>query len=269
MKFADKLVVRHGHKVNLSKWDPEDTLGYKKDHKLQSRLEKAIERIDDFQYRLYAENKRAVLVVLQGIDASGKDGTIRHVMSGLNPQGCRVTAFKVPSPEEAQHDFLWRVHNAVPPKGDVGIFNRSHYEEVLTVRVHNLVPKSVWSKRYDEINEFESYLTENDIRVIKFFLYISKDEQKKRFQERIDDPRKQWKISEADFKEREFWDDYMRAYEAMLSKCSPKSAPWYIVPANKRWFRNLAVSHILAETLEEMDPKFPKAQIDVSKLKWK
>ena len=269
MKFADRLSVRPGKKIDLSDWDAGDTLGYKKDHKLQSHLKKEIARLDELQYRLYAENKRAVLIVLQGMDAGGKDGTIRHVMTGLNPQGCRVTSFKQPSAEELKHDFLWRIHKALPTKGDFGIFNRSHYEDVLIVRVHNIVPKSVWSRRYDEINEFEAYLAENGTQVVKFFLHISKDEQKKRFEERIEDKNKRWKISEADFKERDFWGDYTEAYEAVLHKCNSKSAPWYIIPSDKKWFRNLAVSRILVEILESMNPQFPKPTVDISKLKWK
>jgi PPK2 family polyphosphate:nucleotide phosphotransferase len=180
-----------------------------------------------------------------------------------------VTSFKTPSPEEAAHDFLWRVHQAVPPYGDVGIFNRSHYEDVLIVRVHDLVLKEVWSKRYEQINEFERILHENNVRILKFFLHISKDEQQKRFMERIDDPGKRWKISQADFDERKFWDEYVQAYEAVLTRCSTKRAPWFVIPADKKWFRNLAVSHIIVETLEQMDLKFPSPSIDLKKLKWR
>jgi PPK2 family polyphosphate:nucleotide phosphotransferase len=191
------------------------------------------------------------------------------VMSGVNPQGCVVTSFKVPSVEEAAHDFLWRIHKAVPGNGYIGIFNRSHYEDVLVVRVHQLVPKDVWSGRYEQINEFEAMLDANNVKVLKFFLHISKDEQKKRFMERIDDPDKRWKISNADFEERKFWDDYTKAYEDALARCSTEAAPWYIIPANKKWFRNLVVSHIVVETLEEMKMKFPPPTVDVSKLRWR
>ena len=184
--------------MRLSKWDPDDTLGWEKDHKTRSSLKKSVERLDALQYLLYAERKHALLIVLQGLDAAGKDGTIRHVMSGINPQGCGVTSFKVPSAEEKSHDFLWRIHNAVPRIGDIGIFNRSHYEDVLVVRVHDLVPRSEWVKRYDEINNFEQMLYQNHVHTLKFFLHISKDEQKKRFQERIDDRDKRWKVSEDD-----------------------------------------------------------------------
>jgi PPK2 family polyphosphate:nucleotide phosphotransferase len=267
--FGKELVVRPGEKVKLRKFDPEDTLGWEKGHKMEASLAKILERLDELQYLLYAEHKRALLIVLQGLDAAGKDGTIRHVMAGVNPQGCVVTPFKKPTVVEMEHDFLWRIHKAVPELGDIGIFNRSHYEDVLVVRVHGMVPKGVWSRRYEEINEFEKMLDENNVRILKFFLHISKDEQKKRFQERIDDPDRRWKISQADFDERKFWDDYTQAYEDVLRKCSTRRAPWYIIPANKKWFRNLSVSHIIAETLEDMRMKFPPPTIDVKKLKWK
>jgi len=265
--FTKELIVKPGTKVKLSKYDPEETLGWKKGHAMEASLEKTLQRLDSLQLLLYAEHKRALLVVLQGLDAAGKDGTIRKVMSGVNPQGCKVTSFKAPSPEEAAHDFLWRVHKAVPELGDIGIFNRSHYEDVLIVRVHNLVPRDVWSKRYDEINKFESTLAENKVKILKFFLHISKDEQKKRFLKRIDDPDRRWKLSEADFHERKFWDDYTAAYEDGLTKCSTDVAPWFIIPANKKWFRNLAVSHIVADALESMKMKFPAPTVDISKLK--
>jgi PPK2 family polyphosphate:nucleotide phosphotransferase len=180
-----------------------------------------------------------------------------------------VKSFKVPSAEEAAHDFLWRVHKAIPGYGEIGVFNRSHYEDVLIVRVHDLVPKEVWSRRYDQINEFETMLTENKVKILKFFLHISKDEQKKRFMERLDDADKRWKISDDDFKERRYWDDYTVAYEDVLERCSTKQAPWLIIPANKKWFRNLAVSHIIDETFREMDMKFPAPTINLKKLKWK
>jgi PPK2 family polyphosphate:nucleotide phosphotransferase len=269
LDFSKKLMVKPGKKVKLSHYDADDTLGWQKGGKVKGSLEKAVEKLEDLQYLLYAEHKRALLMVFQGLDAAGKDGTIRHVMSGVNPQGCRVTSFKQPSAEEGAHDFLWRVHAAVPPVGALGVFNRSHYEDVLVVRVHNLVPKEVWSQRYDQINEFESILAANNVVILKFFLHISKDEQRKRFLERLDDPRKQWKISEADFNERKYWDDYQKAYEAALSRCSTPHAPWFIVPSNRKWFRNLAVSHIVKETLEAMKLKLPPPSIDVKKLKWR
>ena len=268
-KFRKELAIKPGHKVKLSKWDADDTLGWDKNHEMKESLASAIKRLDSFQYRLYAEKKRAVLLIFQGLDAAGKDGTIRHVMSGVDPQGCVVRSFKVPTAEEAAHDFLWRVHKAVPGEGEIGIFNRSHYEDVLVVRVHNLVPKDVWSRRYAQINHFEHMLAENQVKILKFFLHISKDEQKKRFLERIDDPDKRWKISEADFTERKYWDDYTAAYEDALERCNTPDAPWFIIPSNKKWFRNLAVSHIIDETLKEMDFKFPKPTVNLKKLKWR
>jgi PPK2 family polyphosphate:nucleotide phosphotransferase len=267
--FSKELIASPGTKVKLSKWDPEDTLGWDKGHKAKASAEKEVEKLDKLQYLLYAEHKRALLIVLQGMDAAGKDGTIRHVMAGVNPQGCLVTSFKKPSIEELQHDFLWRIHKAVPQHGDIGIFNRSQYEDVLVVRIHKLAPKQVWSRRYDEINNFEAMLRDNNVTILKFFLHISKDEQKRRFQQRIDDPDRRWKISDADFAERNFWDDYVAAYEDALTKCTTDHAPWYIIPANKKWFRNLAVSHIITDTLERMRMKFPPPTVDVKKLKWR
>jgi PPK2 family polyphosphate:nucleotide phosphotransferase len=266
-KLLGELVVMPGAKFKLDKFDPGDTFGYDKES-AGDHLSKNLKRLSSLQYRLYAEAKRAVLVVLQGIDAGGKDGTIKHVMSGLNPQGVTVTSFKVPEGPEKRHDYLWRVHNAVPEWGTMGIFNRSHYEDVLVVRVHNLVPKEVWSSRYDEINDFERMLSNSGMKIVKFLLYISKDEQAKRFQERIDNPRKNWKFSPADLKEREYWDDYMDAYQDMLQKCSKKHAPWYVIPANNKWFRNLAVAQILCDTLDGMDLKFPKPVADLKGIKF-
>lgn len=264
MKHLEReLIVKAGSKIKLAKIDPGDTHGVDKKSALD-RLPKNLERLSVLQYMLYAESRRSLLVVLQGIDAGGKDGTIRHVMSGLNPQGVTVTPFKVPEGAEKRHDYLWRIHNAVPEAGKIGIFNRSHYEDVLVVRVHGLVPKAVWSKRYEQINDFERMLSQNGVRIIKFLLYISKDEQAKRFRERIEDPSKNWKFSPADIKEREYWDDYIEAYEEMLRKCSTENAPWYVIPANHKWFRNLAVAQIVRDTLESMDLKFPKPAADLS-----
>lgn len=274
MKFSKELAVPLHKKVRLKDYDTCETLGYETEHekgsdndKVDVLMEKTVRRLDDLQYTLYAEGKRSVLIVLQGMDTSGKDGTIRHVMSGASPQSCKVTSFKVPSPRERAHDFLWRIHEATPEKGNIMIFNRSHYEDVLVVRVHNLVPKKVWEHRYEEINRFEKYLTENGTTVLKFFLHVSKAEQKKRIEARLADPSKHWKLSEADLKEREFWDDYIEAYEAALSKCSTKYAPWFVIPADHKWFRNLAVSKILVETLEQMDPKYPTPEVDIARMK--
>jgi len=261
--LARELIVTPGSKIKLAHFDPASTFGFKKESSA-GHLEKNLERLAVLQYLLYAEGRRALLVVLQGIDAGGKDGTIRHVMSGLNPQGVDVTPFKVPEGAEKRHDYLWRVHNAVPEHGKIGIFNRSHYEDVLVVRVHGLQPKSVWSKRFDQINDFERMLSENGVTIVKFLLYIGKEEQAARFRERIADRTKNWKFSPADIKEREYWDDYIVAYEDMLRRCSTKHAPWYVIPANHKWFRNLAVSQIVRETLEGMNLKFPKPGADLS-----
>ncbi len=269
MNLRGKLTVPPATRVKLDRYDPDDTLGWKKSDKTIAELEKVLKRLDDIQYLLYAEKRHALLVVLQSVDAGGKDGTIRHVMSGLNPQGCRVTSFKAPTTEEIGYDFLWRVHKAVPIKGEIGIFNRSHYEDVLVVRVHRLVPESVWSKRYGQINEFERTLAESDVTILKFFLHISKEEQKKRLEERLEDPTKRWKISPADFEERNLWNDYQKAYEDALSRCSTPWAPWYIIPANKKWFRNLAVSHIMLKALEALKMKYPQPSFDLSRFELK
>jgi PPK2 family polyphosphate:nucleotide phosphotransferase len=266
-QLAHELIVKPGSKFKLEEFDPGNTCGFDKadcDH----HLTKNIERLAELQYRLYAEAKRSVLVVLQGIDAGGKDGTIKHVMSGLNPQGVTVTSFKVPEGAEKRHDYLWRIHQAVPEWGKIGIFNRSHYEDVLVVRVHDIVPKKVWSERYDQINDFERMLSASGVHIVKFLLYISKDEQAKRFHQRVDDKQKNWKFSPSDLKEREYWDEYIDAYEDMLRKCSKRHAPWYVIPANNKWFRNLAVSQILCDTLEGMDLKFPKSTADLSGIKF-
>ena len=271
MRFHAKLALSPHEKIRLKDFDPAETYGFEKGNEKGQRDEelmaKTTSRLDELQYTLYAEGQRSVLIVLQGMDTAGKDGTIRHVMSGASPQSCKVTSFKIPSSHEQAHDFLWRIHEAVPEKGNIGIFNRSQYEDVLIVRVHKLVAKSVWSERYDEINRFEKYLTDNGTTVLKFFLHISKDEQKRRIEERIADPAKHWKLSPADLKEREFWDDYTEAYEDVLSKCSTKHSPWFIIPANHKWFRNLAVSKIMVETLEKMDPQYPTPEMDIACMK--
>jgi len=264
MDLSRKLRIDAGKHVKLAQFDPDDTPGFTK-QSAQKSLERNLERLSELQYLLYAENRHALLVVLQGVDASGKDGTIRHVMTGLNPQGVSVTPFKAPSVDELDHDYLWRIHRSVPPRGDIGIFNRSHYEDVLIVRVHRLVDRSVWSKRYDQINAFEKMLVENRILVLKFFLHIGSDEQKKRIQERIDDPKRRWKLSPSDFEERRHFGDYQSAYEDVLSRCSTSWAPWFLVPANRKWYRNLAVSQIIVDALESLKMKFPPPTIDLTK----
>jgi len=218
---------------------------------------------------MYAENKRSLLICLQGRDAAGKDGTINHVLGAMNPQGCSVTGFKVPSTEEAAHDFLWRYHKAAPGRGRIGIFNRSHYEEVLVQRVHNLVPRKIWSKRYQQINDFEKSLAENGTHILKFYLHIDPQEQLARFRQRLEDPQRHWKISQGDYDERPFWDAYTEAFEAALGKCSTDYAPWFIIPANHKWFRNLAVSKIVVQTLEALDMQFPAPKVDIEDIKKK
>ena len=256
--------------MRLADWDPEDTLGWDKGHKMNATLDKTIEKLDKLQYRLYAENKRALLIVLQGMDAAGKDGTIRHVMPGLNPQGCQVTSFKQPGVEELAHDFLWRIHQAVPRHGDIGIFNRSHYEDVLVVRVHDLVPKDVWRSATTRSTSSRKCCTENGTTILKFFLHISKDEQKKRFQQRLDDPDRRWKISRGRLRGAEILGRlHARRTRTRSQSAARKHAPWFVIPANKKWFRNLAVSHIITETLEEHGHEIPAPTVDIKKLKWK
>jgi PPK2 family polyphosphate:nucleotide phosphotransferase len=252
-----KLRVSPGSRVDLSNLDPADLHGWEKDT-AEEETKAQLKRLAALQDRLWAEAKHGVLVVLQGIDASGKDGSIRHVMTAFNPQGCYVASFKVPTPEEAAHDFLWRIHKRVPAKGEIGIFNRSHYEEVLVVRVHKLVPRGVWSKRYPLLVEFEEMLAQTGTTVVKFFLHISKEEQRERLQERYDNPRKRWKFSLADLDERLLWDDYITAYEDVLSRTSTRDAPWYVVPANKNWFRDLAIATVLADTIADLKPDYPE-----------
>jgi PPK2 family polyphosphate:nucleotide phosphotransferase len=216
---------------------------------------------------LYAERGRSLLVCLQAMDTGGKDGTINHVLGAMNPQGCRVAAFRQPSAEELAHDFLWRAHRVAPARGEVVVFNRSHYEDVLVVRVHKLVPEDVWTLRYDRINAFEQTLIDHDTQILKFYLHISKEEQLKRFKQRLDDLTKQWKISESDYKERDFWNDYISAFEDALSRCSTEHAPWFVIPANHKWFRNLAVARIVVEHLEAMNMKYPQPTVDLEHIR--
>jgi PPK2 family polyphosphate:nucleotide phosphotransferase len=236
------------------------------DEVLDRKMEKLRSRFDELQSALYAESKRALLVVLQARDAGGKDGTIRRVFSSVNPQGCSVTAFKEPSHVELAHDYLWRAHAAVPARGMIGIFNRSHYEDVLVVRVHKLVPKKVWKARYDQINDFERILVENGVTILKFFLHISKEEQRVRLCERLTDSTKNWKFEAGDLDERKLWDEYTRALVDMLQKCSTKHAPWFLVPADRKHARDYLVLEKIVSTLEEMDPKYPKADPEALKL---
>jgi PPK2 family polyphosphate:nucleotide phosphotransferase len=256
--LRERFRVKPGKKFRLHDRDPKDTAHFNDKDAALAIQQKNTERLAELHDLLYAEHKHSLLIVLQGMDAGGKDGTIKHVMSGVNPTGCTVTSFKVPTAEEAAHDFLWRIHKAVPQKGYIGIFNRSHYEDVLVTRVHKLVPEKVWKARYEYINHFERLLAENNVVLMKFFLHISKDEQKRRFDERQKDPNKNWKISDADARERKFWGDYQEAYQDAIGKCSTDCAPWYVIPANNKWFRNLAVSQMIVDALEDLKMKYPK-----------
>jgi PPK2 family polyphosphate:nucleotide phosphotransferase len=260
--LREALRVKPGSRARLSRMDPAATHGWDK-ATAKPELGRQLDRLADLQDRFWAAADRSVLVVLQGIDAAGKDGTINKVMEAFNPQGCPVTSFKVPSAEELAHDFLWRVHKAAPRKGEIGIFNRSHYEDVLVVRVHDLVPKAVWSGRYDQINDFERGLAENGTTIVKFFLSIDRDEQRERFQARYDDPTKRWKFAMGDLEERKHWDDYQAAFDQALSRTSTDVAPWYVIPANRKWFRNLAVATILADTMADLKPAYPPVDADV------
>ena len=227
-------------------------------------------KIRALQYQLYAENKQSILIVLQGLDAAGKDGTIKHVLGMMNPQGCTVTSFKQPTAQELRHDFLWRIHPHTPARGEVAVFNRSHYEDVLIARVHKLCPKSQFNRRYQQINQFESLLaTQNNTRIIKFFLHISPEEQLVRFAARLDDPTKNWKISESDYTERQYWADYQEAYKRVLEKTSTSVAPWYIIPADNKWYRNYAVASIVLATLEGMAPQLPKPSVNLDQIRQK
>ena len=269
MNYINRFRVEPGSKVDLAKIDA----GFKDKHESHEQALPEIEaynqKLHDLQYLMYAEGKRSLLICLQGRDAAGKDGTINHVLGSMNPQGCLVSGFKTPSKEEAAHDFLWRYHKATPATGQVAIFNRSHYEDVLVVRVHNMVPKQVWSKRYTHINNFEKLLYDNGTHILKFYLHIDAEEELERFKTRIDDPARHWKISDGDYAERPFWDVYTAAFEDALSKCSTKHAPWFIIPSNHKWFRNLAISRIVSETLESLNMKFPEPTVDINEIKKK
>jgi len=266
MNYSDRFRVQPKQAVRLSEIDPAFKAEHKNKADAQDQIRQYAQRLRELQYLLYAENRRSLLICLQAMDSGGKDGTIRHVLGYMNPQGCRVQAFKAPSSKEAAHDFLWRVHRVVPGRGEVVIFNRSHYEDVLITRVHKLVDKKVWCARYDAINAFEQYLSGNGVHILKFFLHISKDEQLKRFKKRLQDPSRQWKISEADYSERARWDDYQHAYEDALNHCSTDHAPWFIVPADHKWFRNLVVSRIVVEYLEGLKMQCPQPTVDLEKI---
>ena len=254
-----KYLVKQNNKVKLSDWDPDDTSefeGTKKEGIIA--IKKLNKRLEVLQDVLYAEHKQKILIVLQAMDTGGKDGTISSVFEGVNPQGVKVASFKVPTPEELDHDYLWRVHPQAPGKGEIVIFNRSHYEDLLVVRVHNLAPQKVWKKRFQHINEFERMMKDEGTTILKFYLNISQDEQKQRLLERISTPEKRWKFNPGDLEERKLWKDYMEAYQDVLSKTSKPWAPWYIIPANRNWYRNLVISSILVDTLEKLKMHYPQ-----------
>jgi PPK2 family polyphosphate:nucleotide phosphotransferase len=262
---ADRWRVKPGSRVSLARIAPDATAGAPGGKKQTKEAAAALrEELDELQARLYAEHGQALLIVLQAMDAGGKDGTIRSVFAGINPQGVRVTSFKVPTEAERDHDFLWRIHPHVPGRGEIAIFNRSHYEDVLVVRVHELVPKTVWSRRYAHISAFEANLTDGGTRIVKLFLHISKDEQRARLQERLDIPEKRWKFNPGDLEERKRWEDYQRAYRDAIAKTSSGRAPWYVIPADRNWYRDWAVLTVLVETLREMNPRYPPPPEDVA-----
>jgi len=264
MDYRRAFLVKPGSKVKLDKLDPGYTGKHVSEQKAKAEIEKYRAKLCRQQLLMYAEKKHSLLIVLQALDGGGKDGTVNHVMSAMNPQGTTVTGFKSPTALELDHDFLWRVHPHVPAKGTVAIFNRSHYEDVLVVRVHKLAQKGVWSERYELINDFEKLLyRQNNTHIIKFFLHISKEEQLARFKQRLDDPARNWKISDSDYTDRELWDDYTKAFEDVFIETSTKHAPWYIIPSNRKWFRNLAVSQIVADTMENLGMKMPKPTVDL------
>ena len=264
--LRELLRVKPGEKVDLASFDCGATFGRQKDE-ADDILAANLTRLTELQARIWAEAKHAVLIVLQGIDAAGKDGTINVIAGAFNPQGTPVTSFKEPTAEELAHDFLWRVHAAVPGKGDIGMFNRSHYEQVLIVRVHNLEPEARWRNHYREIRDWERMLTDEGVTILKFFLAIDKDTQRQRFQDRVDDPTKSWKFRPGDVAERKFWDDYTAAFEEMLTETSTDFAPWYLVPSNRNWLRNLAISEIVADAIDELNPQYPAPILGIVGLK--
>jgi PPK2 family polyphosphate:nucleotide phosphotransferase len=265
-RFRELLRVKPGEKVDLASFDCGATFGREK-AEAEVTLNGNLTRLADLQERIYAEARHAILIVLQGIDAAGKDGTIRIIAGALNPQGTPVTSFKEPTPKELAHDYLWRVHAALPGKGEIGIFNRSHYEQVLIVRVHSLEPEDVWRRHYGEIRDWEKMLTDSGVTILKFFLAIDKDEQRQRFQDRVDDPTKRWKIGTSDIAERRFWDDYQAAFEEMLTETSTDYAAWYLVPANRNWLRDLAIGEIVTDALDALKPQYPEAEAGLAGLK--
>jgi PPK2 family polyphosphate:nucleotide phosphotransferase len=260
MSEMKRYRIAHGHRFRWDDVDPSDHGSFKGEADALHETEAWIRKLDPLQERLYAEGSRSLLIILQALDTGGKDGTIRHVMRELNPQGCQVTSFKLPTPEELSHDFLWRVHQHVPAKGLIGVFNRSHYEDVLVTRVHGDISAEEADERFREINDFEKMLVHNGTQVVKFYLSISKDEQRRRLQARLDDPQKRWKFSTSDLTERAYWNRYPKICSDAISATSSKHAPWYVIPANHKWYRNYLVAKILVTMLEKMNPQFPRAR---------
>jgi PPK2 family polyphosphate:nucleotide phosphotransferase len=267
MNFSKRFVVAPGDQVKLHKIDPGYLDPDLTEEDALKETEKLCKRLRKLQAALYSEKQRSMLIVLQALDTGGKDGVINHVLGAMNPLGCRVASFKKPGPEAAAHNYLWRVSIFVPEKGEVVIFNRSHYEDVLITKVHDLVPKDQLVKRYHQLNSFEHFLTDNDTHVLKFFLHISKEEQLRRFKRRLDDPKRHWKISDADYKERRCWDAYTEAYEEALSRCSTERAPWFIIPSDCKWFRNLAVARIVVDCLEKLQIRPPLPTVDLGAIR--
>jgi PPK2 family polyphosphate:nucleotide phosphotransferase len=267
-RFVKDFRISPGDHIRLGDFNPSYKGNYAK-HDALEKVEELRKKMGDLQQSLFAERQRSLLIVLQALDAGGKDGVIKHVIGSMNPDGCHVANFKEPTQQELAHDFLWRVEAQTPARGEIAIFNRSHYEDVLIVRVHNLVPKSVWSQRYEEINDFERRLVQNGTRILKFFLHISKEEQLQRFEQRLDDPAKYWKISEADYSEREYWDDYLRAYEDAFAKCNSDDAPWFVIPADHKWFRDLAISEIIVSVMDSMNFQVPQPTVDIEAIRRK
>jgi PPK2 family polyphosphate:nucleotide phosphotransferase len=267
MTLAERFRVTPGTKVKLREIDPDYHGTHLDKDAVAGEVQRDIDRMAELQALLYADNRKSLLICLQGLDGSGKDGTVAHVFRGMNPEGVETSAFKVPTREELAHDFLWRVHKRTPASGKVAIFNRSHYEDVLVVRVHKTVPKDVWSTRYDRINEFEKQLSEAGTTILKFFLHISEDEQLRRFEQRLDDRARQWKISESDYEERKFWPDYIEAFEDVLHKTSTSYAPWFVIPANHKWYRNLAVASIVVNAMESLRLKVPPPTVNLDHIR--
>jgi PPK2 family polyphosphate:nucleotide phosphotransferase len=267
MKIKSPFLIKPHTKVRLDKISSSDTGDFQSEEAAKLLLANHCDALDHLQDAFYASQSKALLIVLQGMDTAGKDGTISHIFSGVNPQGCDVAAFKVPTPLEARHDFLWRVHAQVPPRGMIGIFNRSHYEDVLSPRVHKLISGKVVKSRLEDINEFEDFLADNDVLILKFYLHISHEEQTRRLQARIDNKKKHWKLSGADIKERQFWPDYIDAYNDILSSTSRKHAPWFVIPSDNKWFRNIAISAIIVDLMQSLKLKYPEPTIDASTIK--